>query len=334
MNARRTTLPAAAAGLLLLLAACGDPGSGGGTTDPTTGGDTDAAVCEPVAGDQLVVLEDDEGLQNADNIIPAVNAEAATADPALIPLLDSVSEALDTEKLIQLNKAVDIDRQTSSEAAATFVEDEGLAAPDATAGSGRSVVIGAANFSESATLSEIYAAVLRSAGYTAEVQTIGNRETYLPALQSGQITLTPEYAATLAEFLNTSTNGVDAEPVASSDPDATAEALTVLGVEAGLSFGAVSAAQDQNAFAVTSGFAEEHDVTTLSDLAAACGGGVVLAGPAECPERPFCQIGLEDTYGITVSEFRSYDFGLIGDAVRQGEAAIGLVLSSDGSLAS
>jgi osmoprotectant transport system substrate-binding protein len=334
MNARRTTLPAAAAGLLLLLAACGDPGSGGGTADPTTGGDTDAAVCEPVAGDQLVVLEDDQGLQNADNVIPAVNAEAASADPALIPLLDSVSEALDTEKLIQLNKAVDIDRQTSSEAAATFVEDEGLAASDATAGSGKSVVIGAANFSESATLSEIYAAVLRSAGYTAEVQTIGNRETYLPALQSGQITLTPEYAATLAEFLNTSTNGADAEPVASSDPDATAEALTVLGVEAGLSFGAVSAAQDQNAFAVTSEFAEEHDVTTLSDLATACGGGVVLAGPAECPERPFCQIGLEDTYGITVSEFRSYDFGLIGDAVRQGEAAIGLVLSSDGSLAS
>lgn len=334
MNARRSTLPAAAAGLLLLLAACGDPGSGGGTADPTSGGDAGAAVCEPVAGEQLVVLEDDQGLQNADNVIPAVNAEAATADPALIPLLDSVSDALDTDKLIQLNKAVDIDRQTSSEAAATFVEDEGLAAADAAAGSGKSVVIGAANFSESATLSEIYAAVLRSAGYTAEVQTIGNRETYLPALQSGQITLTPEYAATLTEFLNTSANGADAEPVASGDPDATVEALTTLGSEAGLTFGAVSAAQDQNAFAVTSAFAEEHDITTLSDLATACGGGVVLAGPAECPERPFCQIGLEDTYGITVSEFASYDFGLIGDAVRQGEASIGLVLSSDGSLAS
>ena len=334
MNARRSTLPAAAAGLLLLLAACGDPGSGGGTADPTSGGSSGAAVCEPVAGDQLVVLEDDQGLQNADNVIPAVNAEAAAADPALIPLLNSVSEALDTDKLIQLNKSVDIDRQTSTEAAARFVEDEGLAASGGGAGSGRSVVIGAANFSESATLSEIYAAVLRSAGYTAEVQTIGNRETYLPALQSGQITLTPEYAATLAEFLNTSTNGADAEPVASGDPDATVEALTALGAEAGLTFGEVSAAQDQNAFAVTSAFAEEHDVTTLSDLATACDGGVVLAGPAECPERPLCQIGLEDTYGITVSEFASYDFGLIGDAVRQGEASIGLVLSSDGSLAS
>jgi osmoprotectant transport system substrate-binding protein len=334
MNLRRTTLPAAAAGILLLVAACGDPGSGGGTADPTSGGDASGAVCEPVAGDQLVVLEDDPGLQNADNVIPAVNAAAAQADPGLIPLLDTVSEALDTDKLIALNKAVDIDRQTSSEAAAQFVEDEGLAAADTSAGTGKSVVVGAANFSESATLGEIYAAVLRSAGYTAEVQTIGNRETYLPALQSGQITLTPEYAATLAEFLNTSANGPDAEPVASSDPDATVEALTTLGTDAGLTFGAVSAAQDQNAFAVTSAFAEEHDVATLSDLATACGGGLVLAGPAECPERPFCQPGLEETYGLTFTEFRSYDFGLIGDAVRQGEASIGLVLSSDGSLAS
>jgi len=333
MNARRTSLPAAAAGLLLLLAACGDPGSGGGTADPTADAGSSGTVCEPVAGEQLVVLEDDQGLQNADNVIPAVNAAAAEADPNLIPLLDTVSAALDTDTLIQLNKAVDIDRRTSSEAAQQFVADEGLAAADASAGAGATVVVGAANFSESATLAEIYAEVLRSAGYSAEVQTIGNRETYLPALQSGQITLTPEYAATLAEFLNTSANGADAEPVASGDPADTVAALTDLGADAGLAFGEVSAAQDQNAFAVTTEFAQEHDVTTLSDLADACGGGVVLAGPAECPERPFCQIGLEDTYGIVVSEFASYDFGLIGDAVRQGEASLGLVLSSDGSLA-
>ncbi|HWJ85484.1 MAG TPA: glycine betaine ABC transporter substrate-binding protein, partial [Cellulomonas sp.] len=96
--------------------------------------------------------------------------------------------------------------------------------------------------------------------------------------------------------------------------------------------GDASAAQDQNAFAVTQEFADAHKVTTLSELAAACG-GLTLAGPAECPDRPFCQPGLEKTYGLVFSEFTSYDFGLIGAAVRKGEAAIGLVLSSDGSLA-
>ena len=38
-------------------------------------------ACAPVAGDKLVVLEDDKDLQNADNVIPAVNAAAAQAQP-------------------------------------------------------------------------------------------------------------------------------------------------------------------------------------------------------------------------------------------------------------
>ncbi|WP_066581756.1 glycine betaine ABC transporter substrate-binding protein [Cellulomonas timonensis] len=331
MRTTRTSVALAAAGVLLL-AACGSPGSGGGESAATSGS-SDLATCDPVAGDQLVVLEDDQGLQNADNVIPAVNAQAAAADPALIPLLDSVSESLDTDKLIALNKAVDIDRETASEAAKAYVADEGLAADDSSVGAGKQVTIGAANFSESSTLAELYAEVLRSAGYTVQVQTIGNRETYLPALQSGEITLTPEYAATLAEFLNTKVNGPDAAPVASADPTATVEALTTLGDDSGITFGAVSDAQDQNAFAVTQEFADEHDVSTLSELADTCG-GLILAGPPECPERPFCQPGLEEVYGLDIAEFQSYDFGLIGDAVRQGKASIGLVLSSDGSLAS
>lgn len=331
MPARRPILTAGAAGLLLLVAACGAPGSGGGEEE-TAASTAAGSTCEPVAGDELVVLEDDKGLQNADNVIPAVNAAAAAADPALVPLLDAVSESLDTDALIELNRSVDIDRRTSSEVAAEYVADEGLAATDASAGAGKKVVIGAANFSESATLSEVYGEVLRSAGYEVEVQTIGNRETYLPALEGGQLTFTPEYAATLAEFLNTKVNGDGAEPVASADPAETVTALTSLGEQVGLTFGAVAEAQDQNAFAVTSAFAEEHDVATLSELAEACG-GLVLAGPAECPERPFCQPGLEETYGLEFADFTAYDFGLIGEAVRQGEAAIGLVLSSDGSLA-
>ncbi|HZL02397.1 MAG TPA: glycine betaine ABC transporter substrate-binding protein [Cellulomonas sp.] len=327
------TAAALATAGVLLLAACGAPGSGGGVAATTAASASGAAACAPVTGDKLVVLTDDKGLQNADNVIPAVNAAAAAADPALVPLLDTVSASLDTTKLIGLNKSVDIDRKTSTEVAAAYVKDAGLTASDASVGAGRHVVVGAANFSESATLSEVYAAVLRSAGYTADVQTIGNRETYLPALESGQITATPEYAATLAEFLNTKVNSADASPVASSDVDSTVTALTTLGNGVGLTFGTASAAQDQNAFAVTSEFAQEHGVTTLSELAAACG-SLVLAGPAECPQRPFCQPGLESKYGLTFSDFKSYDFGLIGDAVRHGEAAIGLVLSSDGSLAS
>src|SRR5690606_17034847 len=129
---------------------------------------------------------------------------------------------LDTQTLIDLNKAVDIDRQTSAEVAAAFVEAEGLHAPSSGSGS---LTIGAANFSENITVAEIYAAVLRDAGYDASVRTIGNRETYLPALESGEIAIVPEYAATAAEFLNKRLNGADAPPVASGDVEVTADAL-------------------------------------------------------------------------------------------------------------
>ncbi|AEE45507.1 glycine betaine ABC transporter substrate-binding protein [Cellulomonas fimi] len=332
MRATRSARLSILATAVLVLGACGAPGSGGGEADPTSSGTSGKPVCDPVAGEQLVVLEDDGGLQNADNIIPAVNAGVAQQSPAVVELLDSVSASLDTEKLIGLNKAVDIDRRTSSEVAKEYVEEEGLAADDASAGAGTSLVVGAANFSESVTLAEIYGEVLRSAGYQVEVRTIGNRDTYLPALVDGTLSTVPEYAATLADFLNASVNGPDAPSVSTDDVDETVAALTPLAEQSGLVVGAPSAAQDQNAFAVTQAFADEHDVTTLSDLAEACG-GLVLAGPPECPERPFCQPGLEETYGLEIAEFKSYDFGLIGAAVRQGDAAIGLVLSSDGSLA-
>jgi len=332
MRAPRSAVLTLVAAATLALGACGSPGSGGGEAEPSAPASA-VAICDPVPGDKLVVLTDDKGLQNADNIIPAVNKAAADANPAILEALDQVSAALDTDKLIQLNKAVDIDRRTSSDVAKEFVETEKLAASDATAGAGTSLTVGAANFSESSTLAEIYAAVLRSAGFDATVQTVGNRETYLPALQDGTLAAVPEYAATLADFLNAKANGADAPSVASGDVDATVAALTPLAEAAGLTVGKPSAAQDQNAFAVTDKFAAEHGVKTLSDLAETCG-GLILAGPAECPERPFCQLGLEDTYGLQFADFKSYDFGLIGQAVLKGDATIGLVLSSDGALAS
>ena len=97
--------------------------------------------------------------------------------------------------------------------AAQFVADQGLTAP--TKGSG-TLTVGAANFSENITVAEIYGAVLRDAGYDVTVRPIGNRETYMPALESGEVNVVPEYAATAAEFLNKKLNGDTAPAVAVS----------------------------------------------------------------------------------------------------------------------
>lgn len=323
------------AGLLLIalfVSACGDSGSSGTKAKPTASSDSSKQACDPVAGDELVVLEDDKGLQTVDNVIPAVNAEASS--DALLQALNGVSAALDTDKLVALNQQTDLERKTSPNVAKDFVASEGLA--DGVSGGSGKVVVGAFNFSESATLANIYAEVLNAAGFDANVKTVGNREVAEPALEKGTIDVMPEYVGTLTEFINKAENGADAEPIASGDLDATVTGLTGLGDKVGLVFGEPSAAQDQNAFAVTQAFADQYGVATLSELAEACGSGLVLAGPPECPERPFCQPGLESTYGLTFDNFSSLDAGgpLSKTALKEGKVSLALIFSSDAALGS
>jgi osmoprotectant transport system substrate-binding protein len=326
----RTRIIAPLALAVALTAACGESGSSG------TGGDADASgtaagdTCAPVAGDQLVVLEDDKQLQNADNVIPAVNAAAAQANPALLEALNTVSAVLTTEDLIEMNAAVDVERQSATDVAAAYISDKGL--DSGVSGGSGPVVVGAADFTESQVLANLYADVLTAAGFQASVQTAGNRELYLPALERGEIQVFPEYLATVTEFIE----GDDSTEVASGDVDATVEALTPLAEGVGLVFGEPAEAADQNAFAVTQEFADQVGVTTLTELADACGdGSLTLGGPGECPERPACQPGLEETYGLKFADFQEFDAGgpLTKAAIQQGEVSIGLVFSSDGALA-
>ncbi|MEH0982748.1 glycine betaine ABC transporter substrate-binding protein [Micromonospora sp. CPCC 205556] len=329
----RTRLTIGAVGALTLaglLTGCGDAGSSG-TDAPEQG--ASGAGCAPVAGDRLVVLTDDKKLQNTDNVIPAVNARAA--NPQLLAALDKVSAALDTPKLIALNKAVDVERKSPKAAAEEFASANGLTAGVAK-GPGGELVVGAANITENQTLAELYSIVLTAAGYEVKVQTIGNRELYEPALEKGEIQVVPEYAATMAEFLNTKANGPNATPVSSPDLDKTVTALKAAGDKAGIVFGAPSTAQDQNAFAVTSAFADKYGLKTLSDLAAKCSGkATVLAGPPECPQRPKCQAGLVEVYDFKAGSFSSLDAGgpQTKNALKTGQASVGLVFSSDGALA-
>ncbi|MFB7101058.1 ABC transporter substrate-binding protein [Streptomyces hydrogenans] len=166
-----------------------------------------------------------------------------------------------------------------------------------------SLIVGAAAFTESKVLAELYAQLLRDAGYSASVTTVKNRELYEPALEKGEIDVVPEYAATLAEFLNAKVNGPKApeeKPVASGDVKATVDALRGLAEPRGLKVLEAGGAVDQNAFAVSKEFAEKNKLKTLSDLGAAKLKVKIAAGD-ECAVRPFCAPGLKKTYGIDVA---------------------------------
>jgi osmoprotectant transport system substrate-binding protein len=316
-----------------LVTACGQSGSSG-TGGSASGGTAKASSCAPVAGQQLVVLQDDKHLQNADNVVPLVYAPLAASQPALLPALNAVSAKLTTDDLITMNAAVDVDRKAATDVAKAWVDKSGVT-QGLQKGSGK-VVVGGSNFTESTVLANVYADVLESAGFDASVQAVGNRDLYLKALEAGQIQAFPEYLATVTEALNAQVNGANPTPVASGDVQKTLTAAQGFAAKKNLKFGTPSEAADQNAFAVTKDFADKHKVTTLSELASACSdGSLVLGGPPECPTRPFCQPGLEKTYGLKFKSFRQLDAGgpLTKTAIEKGNVSLGLVFSSDGALA-
>ncbi len=313
------------------LAACGSPGSSGTQPPPTAAA---GVGCAPIAGTTLVLLADDKHLQNSDNIVAVANK---SVNPAAITAANKVDAALDQGKLLAINKATDVDHKTPAEAAQAFA-----ASNDITTGlSGGSgpIVVGAAGFSESQTLAELYKIALNAAGFQASIKQTTNRELYEPALERNEINIFPEYAATLTEFLNAKANpqpnGAAPPAKASGDITATIAALTPLAQQYGLIVGTPSSASDQNAFATTKEVADKYSLKTLSDFAAKCSGAAsILTGPTECPQRAYCQIGLQKTYGITFGSFDPTDAGgqKSKAALTGGKATLGLVFSSDSSV--
>ena len=207
------------------------------------------------------------------------------------------------------------------------------ASEDAAAGGSGSITVGGANFTEMQVMEEMYGALLTDAGYDVEIVASDSREIYGQALVDGDIDVVPEYAATMAEFLNREANGAEAEVVATGDVTETVEALRALAEEQGLYVAEPAEASSQNGFAILESVATENDIATLSDLAA-FQPEIVLAATEECPTRPFCQIGLEETYGFTVTELLPLGYGSpqAKQAVVAGEADLVLVGTTDATL--
>ncbi|HSS93950.1 MAG TPA: ABC transporter substrate-binding protein [Candidatus Dormibacteraeota bacterium] len=184
------------------------------------------------------------------------------------------------------------------------------------------------NFPESSILAEIYGQALAHDGYTINYKLLlGTREVVAPALESGQIDLYPGYAATDLEFYNKGAGE------ATGDPVATTAKLNSHLQPLGLVALTASQAVDQNAFAVTKATQTKYSLTKLSDLAP-IGGQLTLGAGPECPTRPFCQPGLQKTYGINFKAFKPLDTDgpLTRAAFKNGSIDVGLVFSSDGDL--
>ncbi len=76
--------------------------------------------------------------------------------------------------------------------------------------------------------------------------------------------------------------------------------------------------------------------TTPSGSTATIASSLVLGGAPTCPTRPFCQIGLEKTYGLKFKSFKPLDTGgpLTVAALQDGSIDVGLLFTTNGVIVS
>jgi osmoprotectant transport system substrate-binding protein len=203
--------------------------------------------------------------------------------------------------------------------------------PSGAASGGKPTVrVGSTNFTEQTILAELYAQALEASGYKVERRlNLGPREVVEPALESNQIDLYAEYMATLLAFMGKA-SGAASAPAASGDPAATASTLQSVLQPKGIAVLDYAPAVDTNGYVVTKATADRHRLTKVSDLAPVAS-QLVLGGPPECPDRPFCLPGLRDTYGLTFKDFKPLDAGgpLTVAALEGNQVDVGVIFTTD-----
>jgi osmoprotectant transport system substrate-binding protein len=155
----------------------------------------------------------------------------------------------------------------------------------------QSIVIGSQSYYSNEIIAEIYAQALENAGYTVERQfNIGQRDAYIPSLESGAIDLFPEYSGNLLQYFDPETTARTTEDVYAALPEALPEGLAVLDQ---------SSATDQDSYTVTAAFAAQYELESIADLANV-DVPLVLGGPPELADRPYGPNGVAEVYGVEV----------------------------------
>lgn len=151
------------------------------------------------------------------------------------------------------------------------------------------IVVGSQQYYSNEIIAEIYAQVLETAGYTVtrEYQ-IGQREIYLPQIESGDISVIPEYGGNLLQYYAKDPEATDAGSVREELFTVLPRDLTILGS---------AEATDQDSYTVTRATADAYGLTSIADLAE-LGGTVTIAANSELATRPYGPSGLMSVYGV------------------------------------
>jgi osmoprotectant transport system substrate-binding protein len=214
--------------------------------------------------------------------------------------------------------------------AAALVLPAVVAGASTSASSKPTIIIGSTNFEEQAIVSNIWADVLKKAGYNVTVEpALGTRSIVVPAIEKGQIDLEPDYAASLLGYLHNGeilpAAGVISTAVPADQKALASDGVTVL---------PATKALDTNVFVVTKATASKDHLTTVSSLKPYAS-KLTLGGPPECPTFALCEPGLKKVYGLNFAGFKSLDEGgpLSVAALKNGEVQVVELDSSSGIVA-
>ena len=184
------------------------------------------------------------------------------------------------------------------------------------------IVVGSANFPESALLAQIYAGALTAKGVKVSTKlNIGSRETYIPGLQDGSIDLIPEYSGVLLQYFDKNATQVTSDDVFAALKTKVPAKLTVLDQ---------STAEDKDSVTVTKATADKYKLKSIADLQPVAG-QLTLGGPPEWKTRQTGAPGLKAKYNVVFGTFKSLDAGgpLTINALKNGSIQAGDVFTTD-----
>ncbi|MBE7325084.1 ABC transporter substrate-binding protein [Nocardioides sp. Y6] len=194
-------------------------------------------------------------------------------------------------------------------------------------GDGDAIVIGSQDYYSNEIIAEIYAQALEAEDFEVDRQfRIGQREAYVPELESGEIDLFPEYSGPLLQYWEAETDARLSDDVYAALTDAMPEGLRVLDQ---------SEATDQDSYVVTRDFAEKWELTTIADLADVTD-QLTLGANSEAESRPNGPRGLKNAYGVEVGFAPIEDGGgpLTVKALKDGDIQLAIIYTADPSIRS
>jgi osmoprotectant transport system substrate-binding protein len=178
--------------------------------------------------------------------------------------------------------------------------DSGGSSSSDSGGSKPSITVGSANFPENVVLAEIYAGALRAKDFDVSTKlNVGSREALYPAVERGEITVTPEYSGALLAFLTEAKS--DAKEIGAQVEEIKAE------LPAELTLLEPSTAEDKDTITCNKETVDKYGLTSIEDLAEV-GNEITIGGPPEFAKRAGFGIkALKRVYNAEFKKFQPLD---------------------------